>query len=130
MAICGSTQSAAARRDPGTKRTAYRAASRGQSEIRLGGVGAAKAIGPTEGTESCQADRYVANLDDQPEDGRRVVHAQWEGLGDRPRAHCDRSQPGGGSNRLRVGDGRPKIWIAHCLYRNRAMEADGHNDCG
>ena len=130
MPLCRPTQSTTTRRGPGTKRTAYRAAARGQGEIRLGRVGAATAIGSTEGTDYCQTDRHGTNLDDQPEDWRCVVHAQWEGFGHRPRTHCDRSQPGGSGNCLRVGDGRPKIWIANCLYRNRSMEADGHNDCG
>ncbi len=53
-----------------------------------------------------------------------------QGLRHRPRAPRDRTQPGRSRNRLWVGDGRPEIRIANCLYRQRGVEADGHNVCG
>ena len=94
MALCGPTQSTAARCKAGIKRTAYRSAARGQSEVRLGRLRATTACGSTEATGSCQPDRRDTHLDDQPEDRRRVVHAERQGFRHRPRTPRDRTQPG------------------------------------
>ena len=85
--------------------------------------------GSTERPNSRQTDRYDTHLDDQPQDGRRVVHAERQGLRHRPRTSRDRTQPGRGGNCFRVGDGRPEIRIADRMYWKRRVEADGYRVC-